>query len=98
MEYVPEPVDTSDVVLQGELLDLVEELARNTHENWSRRKMEEGWTYGRKRDDRKKHSPLLVPFAELPESEKDYDRILSLHVLKLLRKLGYAITKEQNGG
>lgn len=94
MTYVPDPVDTSAINLSDDLIELTELFAKNTHENWSIAKMKDGWVYGAVKNDVRKETPLLVPYEELPESEKEYDRILALHVLKLLKKLGYEITKD----
>ena len=92
--YKPQPIDTSDIVLSGDILELSEKLSENTHEVWSQTRMNDGWTYGEKRDDAKKQHPCLIPYDELPESEKDYDRNTSLETLKLIIKLGYKIVKE----
>lgn len=93
-EYIPNPAETSDVKLPEELLPLIEEMAKNVHEVWSQNRMNEGWTYGPKRDDTKKTHPCLVPYNELPESEKEYDRATSLETLKLILKLGFEILKK----
>ena len=92
--YKPEPFDTADVELSEEILALGELLAKNTHEVWSQNRINDGWSYGEIRDDQKKHHPCLIPYEELPESEKEYDRSTSLEALKLIVKLGYKITKE----
>lgn len=55
--------------------------------------MSEGWTYGPVRDDEKKETPCLVPYAELSEGEKAYDRNTALETLKLIVALGYDIKK-----
>lgn len=81
-EYIPKPVDTHDVVIPEELLPLIEEMAKNVHEVYAQNRMKEGWKYGSKRDDLKKENPTLVPYEELPESEKDYDRATSQETLK----------------
>jgi len=91
--YKPEPIDTADVELDAEILELSEMLAKNTHEVWAKNRMAEGWTYGEVRDDSKKHHPCLIPYEELPESEKEYDRSTSLETLKLIIKLGYKFGK-----
>lgn len=91
--YTPNPEDTSDVILPDELLPLIEEMAKNVHEVWSRNRISEGWTYGPARDDRLKTHPCLIPYEELPDSEKDYDRATSQETLKLILKLGFNITK-----
>ena len=91
--YKPEPIDTADVELDAEILELSEMLAKNTHEVWAKNRMAEGWTYGEVRDDSKKRHPCLIPYEELPESEKEYDRSTSLETLKLIIKLGYKFGK-----
>ncbi len=89
--YVPEPIDTSDVEVGAEVLAVAELLAENTHEVWAKGRVDEGWVYGEKLDREKKIHPLLVPYSELPESEKEYDRRTSIETLKLLIKLGVKI-------
>jgi len=92
--YVPQPVDTDDVVLGKDLEELVEQMAKNVHEVWAQTRMEQGWTYGEQRDDAKKHHPCLVAYEELPDEEKEYDRNTAVGTLKRIRKLGFQITKE----
>lgn len=91
--YQPEPVDTSDVTVPEELMDLVEEMARNVHEVWAKSRIDQGWTWGESRDDEHKKHPELVPYDELSEEEKDYDRNTSLQTIKLILKLGFNISK-----
>ena len=92
--YKPNPIDTSKVELPEELLELTEKIAENVHENWSVGRIAEGWTYGEKRDDVKKTTPCLVPYSELTDGEKEYDRNTAIQTLKLVVALGYKITKE----
>ena len=93
-EYTPNPADTRSVELPKELLPLIEEMAKNVHEVWAQNRMNEGWTYGPERDDSKKTHPCLVPYEELPESEREYDRATSQETLKLILKLGFNISKK----
>lgn len=93
--YTPSVVDTSKITLDASILDLSEQLAKNTHENWSQSRMNDGWKYGPKRDDQKKEHPSLIPYEDLSESEKHYDRTTSLETLKLIVKLGYKIVRKQ---
>ena len=90
-EYLPLPEDLSDILLPPQLVELTEILARNTHENWSWRRMAEGWRYGPVRDDIKKEHPGLIPYEALPDSEKDYDRATAMNAIKLILKLGFRI-------
>ena len=94
MMYEPRPVDTSDVVLPQELLALQEEIAENVHEVWAAGRVAEGWTYGDVKDTEKKKTPCLVPYEELPESEKKFDRNTAFETLRLIIKLGYEIKKK----
>lgn len=93
-EYTPSPADTSGVVLPEGLEALVESLAENVHEVWAKSRMDQGWTYGPERNDALKQHPGLVPYADLPEAEKDYDRNTALGTLKLIVGLGYRIERQ----
>lgn len=92
--YKPNPIDTSGVKLSDDLLELTERIAENVHENWSAGRIADGWVYGETRDDKKKTTPCLVPYAQLTEEEKQYDRNTALETLKLIAVLGYRIEKE----
>jgi len=91
--YQPRPLDTNDVILSPEVTELLEQLARNTHEVWAAERMKEGWTWGPVRNDERREHPCLVPYDELPESEKDYDRRTSAETLRVITLLGYKIEK-----
>ena len=92
--YIPKPAQTDDIVLSEELNSLVEAMAKNVHEVWAESRISQGWTYGPERNDVLKHHPCLVPYEELPEVEKAYDRDTAVGTLKLICKLGFKITKE----
>lgn len=93
MTYRPVIVDTSDIELPPEMESLVEEIAENTHDCWATQRISEGWIYGEKRDDDKKEHPDLVPYGDLTEGEKAYDRTTSIETIKLIMKLGYKISR-----
>lgn len=93
--YDPKPIDTTEIELSEELLALTEQIAENTHDVWAKGRMEEGWVYGEVKDSEKKTTPLLIPYADLPESEKMYDRNTVLETLKLIVKLGYCIEAKE---
>lgn len=94
--YTPDPINTENIVLSDELLALTEKLAANVHDNWSAGRIAQGWTYGSVRDDAKKETPCLVPYDELPESEKEFDRNTALESLKTIISLGYKIVKDES--
>ena len=79
LDYIPEPMDLSSVDLP---------------ELWAKARIDEGWTYGEKRDDIHKKHPCLVPYDELPEEEKEYDRNTAMNTIKMVKKLGFRIEKE----
>jgi ryanodine receptor 2 len=93
MTYKPNPVDTSRVKLSADIVELTEALARNAHEVWSRERISQGWRYGPERNDGRKEHPCLVPYEQLPESEKVYDRQAAMETLKAIQALGYHIAK-----
>ena len=92
-KYIPQPIDTTDVKLPQELELLVEKMSENFHEVWAETRINQGWTYGEQRNDEQKTHPCLVPYEDLPEEEKEYDRNTSIGTLKLIMKLGFKITK-----
>jgi hypothetical protein len=94
--YTPEPIDTSDIMLSRELSELVEFLAKNTHENWAKERVDQGWQYGPSRNDARKEHPCLIPYEKLPESEKEHDRIAATEVLKTIILLGFSLKKPQD--
>lgn len=93
MNYAPQLLDTKDVKLPKELENLAEQMAKNVHEVWSAGRMADGWTYGEVRDDARKTHPCLVPYEQLPESEKEYDRRTSVETLKFIVAQGFDIVK-----
>ena len=93
--YIPAPLDTSGEKLPEELMPLVEALSKNVHEVWAQSRLSEGWTYGERRDDVAKTHPCLVPYEELPEIEKAYDRNTALGTLRFIQAAGFEIVKRK---
>lgn len=92
-DYKPIPLNTEDIILPYELEELIEQMARNVHDVWAGSRIAEGWRYGEQRDDQLKTHPCLVPYEELPETEREYDRQTAVQTLKLILKLGFNIHK-----
>ena len=93
-DYIPQPIDTSDIELPEELNPLLEAMAKNVHEVWAQTRVAQGWQYGPERNDAEKRHPMLIPYEDLPEEEKVYDRNTSIETLKLISKLGFVIEKK----
>ena len=93
--YEPSPITLDDVELSDDLSELQEAIAENAHEIWAKARTDQGWTYGPERNDQKKETPDMVPYCNLPESEKLYDREMAMQTLKLVKKLGFEIKKKK---
>ena len=93
-DYRPEPVETADIELDANIASLVELLARNVHELWAQERLAQGWTYGPARDDSGKRHPCLIPYEQLSEAEKNYDRRVAMGTLKAIAAFGYRLTPD----
>lgn len=90
-EYIPRPLDTSGVQLEDPLLELTELLARHAHDVWALQRINDGWKWGPTRCDTTRTHPCLIPYEELPEAEKSYDRQVALGTIKAVVASGYRI-------
>ena len=93
MEYIPKPLDVSNVVLPEGLEELTESLSKNVHEVWAAGRIAAGWKYGPVRDEIKKEHPCLIPYEDLSEEEKDYDRATAISTIKYIMANGYSICR-----
>ena len=98
MTYQPKPIDTSKVELSSSVLGLTEKLAEHAHEVWAVQRIKDGWSHGAARDDAQKLHPCLIPYDQLSDSEKQYDRNAALETLKVIQALGYRILSPETGG
>ena len=94
-EYIPHPINLDDVEVEEELLELREAIAENAHEVWAETRRSEGWSYGPARDDARKQHPDMLPYNLLPDSEKEYDRLMAMNTIKLVKKLGWELKKKK---
>jgi hypothetical protein len=94
--YSPKPIDTKKITLSEDMVDLTELLAQNAHDIWALKRIEEGWRYGSQRNDETREHPCLVPYDELPDSEKEYYRAAALETLKLIKALGFNIVSHDS--
>ena len=89
--WIPRPIDLTGIQLTEDLLQLAEQLAENIHDVWAQERMQAGWRYGPERSDARRETPCLVPYAELPDSERVYDRAVATQTLKQILYFGYEI-------
>lgn len=74
--------------------DVISEVvATAVHETWMQGRLKQGWKYGPERNDALKTNPCIIPYADLPESEKAYDRETARTVVRVLREQGYLIVR-----
>ena len=92
-QYIPCPIDLSDVELPADLEALTELIARNVHEVWAQKKLQQGWSYGEVIDEDLKTHSSLVSYEQLSEQERSYDRDTAMKTIRLILKLGYKISK-----
>lgn len=92
-DYSPCPIDTAAVVLPEALTPYLEVLAENVHETWAKGRMDAGWRFGKVRDEKNKLHPCLVPYSDLSEAEKDYDRQTAISTLKFIYKMGFKLVR-----
>ena len=69
---------------------LVEILAEKEHEYWMEERIAAGWTPGEKNVE-KKTTPYLIPYSELSEEIKDYDRVTIRNIPSLAYMIGMAV-------
>ena len=92
-KYIPSPADLSDVKIPEKLTSLIEELAENVHDVWAKQRYDAGWRYGKERDDQLLLHPCLCAYSELPNEEKEYDRLTASVTIKSILAIGYEIRK-----
>lgn len=88
------PTDLSDISLPSGYEEIREQIAEEIHKRWAAERISQGWKYGDYRDEKMKITNCLVPYNELPEEEKEYDRNTAETAIKLLIKNGYTIKKD----
>lgn len=89
--YSPNPIPVAHVSDTPQLSELIERLSANTHEVWAQKRMQEGWSYGETKDAALKKTPFLVPYEELPETERETDRVIVRMALKTAIAEGWRI-------
>lgn len=94
-KYSPKPIDTQNIKVPEELIELAEILSRNVHETWASERIRQGWQYGPERNDSRKHHPCLVPYEELPEEERTFDYNTAMETIKVILSLGFRIHKTE---
>lgn len=80
---VPEPFELREIAFQEQFVQTIQRLCEPgmettpeaEHESWLRAYEAMGWKYGQVRDREAKTHPDMVPYAELPEAEREKDEV-----------------------
>jgi hypothetical protein len=75
----------------------LERLAEIEHERWTRLKTAEGWSHADVTDKSRKRHAALVPWIDLPESEREKDRELVREIPRILAAAGYGVARDTTG-
>lgn len=94
--YEPHPINLDDIEIDDDLDELIEPIAENLHDVWAQDKLQQGVRYG-PLDENGNEQPgfnhYLVPYSQMPDHEKQKDIISARQTLKLLKRLGFSIVK-----
>jgi ppGpp synthetase/RelA/SpoT-type nucleotidyltranferase len=71
--------------------DEVERMAELEHGRWIVERLKSGWTYGPERDSQKRTSPYLIPWNDLPDEIRDFDRIAVGEIPECLKEAGLEV-------
>jgi hypothetical protein len=82
-------------MLDKSFSEILETLSKTVHNQWMTGRLTAGWKYGHERNDEKKEHPSLIPYEELPEEEKEFDRQTAKTVINYLLNNGYDIIKRE---
>jgi hypothetical protein len=77
-------------------IEEIERMAKMEHDHWVEERLKEGWRYASgPKNSKKKRSPFLVPWEELPEEEKEKDRNPVRNIPDFLAKAGFQIYRRE---
>lgn len=74
--------------------ETLEILSKNVHNQWMAGRIAEGWKYGQQRNDERKEHPGIIPYENLSDEEKEYDRQTVIATIRGLVECGFEVTKK----
>jgi ppGpp synthetase/RelA/SpoT-type nucleotidyltranferase len=87
------PVTDRKIVLMSFTDEEVERLSEMEHGRWNAERLTRGWRWGDEKDTTRKISPSLVPWSELPENVRDYDRKTVRAIPRYLEAIGLEVRR-----
>lgn len=96
VHWSQEPIeDDTNAKLESDMLSsLVLEAAKLNHNDWYRRKVEQGWRYGQRHDGFSKTSPTCKDWDSLPDQYKDAELRRMSSLVRVLDRMNLKITKK----
>ncbi|HBO44391.1 MAG TPA: hypothetical protein DD670_10755 [Planctomycetaceae bacterium] len=73
----------------------VERLAEMEHGRWNAERLLDGWRLGFPKDIIRKISPYIVPWADLSEDVREWDRKAMLEIPTLLAQVGMQVVRNK---
>ncbi|XP_044016394.1 ryanodine receptor isoform X3 [Aphidius gifuensis] len=89
--YNPQPINTSSVVLNNDLNQIVQKFSEHYHDAWASKKLENGWKYGDNWSDNNRTHPRLKPYTMLSDYEKERYKEPVRESLKALLAIGWSV-------
>lgn len=74
-------------------IEEIEYLAYLEHERWVKERVSNGWIYGKARDDERRIHPDILPYDQLSEDAKEYDRLFAYKLIDILASKGLSICR-----
>ena len=75
----------------------MELLARMEHERWQAEREAGGWKLAAEKNEARKQTPYLVPYDDLPEDVKEYDRAAVRGIPAFLAEVGLSVVRVRVG-
>lgn len=69
-----------------QIVNDIELLAKIEHKRWIAEKVIAGWSYGKVRDNIQLFHPDLIPYEQLAEEKKNFDRLPSVNMFKIINE------------
>lgn len=87
-ESAPQWMVQSAIDGVGHVLSNPEVTPEESHKNWMAQRIRDNWVYGKEKNVELKMHPSLVPYSELPQTEKVKDHLFVSTVKTMARMLG----------
>ena len=81
----------SELFSRDQFEELAERIAKENHNNWMKRRVDNGWRYGLRFNKKDKTHPMIQPWEQLPEEYRNVDRNFPSFFTDLLGEYGFGV-------